>query len=80
MPIAGVTALQGLRDAGRIQPGHHVLVNGASGAVGTMVVQVAKALGADVTAVCSGRNAELVRSIGAMTRDRLRAGRLHRRR
>jgi NADPH:quinone reductase-like Zn-dependent oxidoreductase len=65
VPIAGVTALQGLRDAGRLQPGHHVLVNGASGAVGTMVVQVAKALGAEVTAVCRERNAELARSLGA---------------
>jgi NADPH:quinone reductase-like Zn-dependent oxidoreductase len=65
LPIAGVTALQGLRDTGRIQPGRHVLVNGASGAVGTMAIQVAKALGTEVTAVCSGRNAEFVRALGA---------------
>ena len=64
-PLAGVTALQGLRDSGRIAAGQHVLINGASGAVGTFAVQIAKAFGAEVTAVCSGRNAELVRSIGA---------------
>jgi NADPH:quinone reductase-like Zn-dependent oxidoreductase len=65
VPIAGVTALQGLRDAGRIEVGHRVLINGASGAVGTFAVQVATALGAEVTAVCGARSAELVRSLGA---------------
>jgi NADPH:quinone reductase-like Zn-dependent oxidoreductase len=60
-----MTALQGLRDAGRVASGQHVLVIGASGGVGTFAVQVAKALGASVTAVCSARNVDLVRSIGA---------------
>ncbi len=64
-PLAGLTALQGLRNAGRLQPGQHVLVNGASGGVGTFAVQIAKALGADVTAVCSTANVEQARSLGA---------------
>jgi NADPH:quinone reductase-like Zn-dependent oxidoreductase len=65
IPVAGVTALQGLRDRGRVQPRQEVLINGASGGVGTFAVQIAKALGANVTGVCSTRNLDLVRSLGA---------------
>lgn len=65
VPIAGLTALQAVRDKAGVEPGQHVLVNGAAGGVGTYAVQIAKSLGAHVTAVCSTRNVELVRGLGA---------------
>jgi D-arabinose 1-dehydrogenase-like Zn-dependent alcohol dehydrogenase len=65
LPVSGLTALQGLRDAGRVEPGQHVLIIGASGGVGTFAVQIAKAFGAEVTAVCSTAKTGLAESIGA---------------
>ncbi|MFJ1565434.1 NAD(P)-dependent alcohol dehydrogenase [Streptomyces erythrochromogenes] len=83
VPLAGNTALMGLRDLGRLRPGQRVLVNGASGGVGTFAVQIAKAFGAEVTGVCGTRNTELVRSLGAdhvvdySREDFTRTGRRH---
>jgi NADPH:quinone reductase-like Zn-dependent oxidoreductase len=83
LPVAGCTAIQALRDQGGLQPGQTVLVNGAAGGVGSFAVQIAKALGAEVTGVCSARNVELVSSMGAdhvvdyTAEDFTRSGRRH---
>ena len=79
VPVAATTALRGIRDVGQVKAGQQVLVNGAGGGVGTYAVQIAAALGAEVTGVCSTRNAELVRSIGAGHVVELHEGGLHRR-
>ncbi len=65
VPTSAIAALRGIRDVGRVRPGQKILINGASGGVGTFAVQIAKALGAEVTGVCSTRNVEMIRSIGA---------------
>ena len=65
VPVVGLSSLQGLRDKGKIQPGQKILINGAAGGMGTFSVQIGKSFGADVTAVCSTRNADMVRSLGA---------------
>jgi NADPH:quinone reductase-like Zn-dependent oxidoreductase len=65
IPVAGLTALQGLRDKGHLQPGQKVLINGAAGGIGTFAVQIAKSMGANVTGVCSTKNVDLLRSLGA---------------
>jgi NADPH:quinone reductase-like Zn-dependent oxidoreductase len=65
IPVAGLTALQGLRDTGKLKPGQKILINGAAGGIGTFAVQIAKSMGAEVTGVCSSRNADMVRSLGA---------------